>query len=104
MNDADFQTTVTRLVREGWDLTLRQVAVLLAVAEAVEPQTVRGLAKHLNVSKPAITRALDKLSLHDWLRRQTDRTDRRSVLISMTPDGRVAVREMLLGAERRTAA
>ena len=36
-----------------------------------EAQTVRGLAAKLNVAKPAITRALDRLSEFDLVRRKT---------------------------------
>ena len=45
-----------------------------------EAQTVRGLAAKLNVSKPAITRALDRLAELDLVRRKTDPLYRRSVL------------------------
>ncbi len=39
------------------DLTLRQMAVALTLYRSDDPQTGRGLARHLVVSKPAITRA-----------------------------------------------
>ena len=39
---------------------------------------MRGLAAKLAVSKPAITRALDRLSEFDLVRRKTDPLDRRS--------------------------
>ena len=54
-----------------------------------EGQTVRGLAAALNVSKPAITRALDRLAEFDLVRRKTDPLDRRSVLVQRTPKGTV---------------
>ena len=41
--------------RDAPDLTARQMAVVLSVYMAPPPHTVRGLAKILNVSKPAIT-------------------------------------------------
>ena len=44
------------------DLTMRQLAVLLTVYITAPPHTVRGLAANLNISKPAVTRALDRLS------------------------------------------
>ncbi|MBP8296370.1 MAG: MarR family transcriptional regulator [Burkholderiales bacterium] len=89
-----FDRAVLRLVRAGSDLTLRQAAVLLVTATAEDPPTVRGLASDLNVSKPVITRALDKLGGQDLIRRRTDPTDRRSVLITVTPAGRAAAESL----------
>jgi len=39
-------------------------------------RTVRGLAAGLNISKPAIIRALDRLSAFDRTTRESDRIDR----------------------------
>src|SRR3546814_15632070 len=50
------------------DLSSRQMAVLLTVYLTPPPHTVRGLAEGLNVSKPAITRSLDRLSAIGMLR------------------------------------
>jgi DNA-binding MarR family transcriptional regulator len=55
---------------------------------------VRGLAAKLGVSKPAITRALDRLSEFDLVRRKTDPLDRRSVLVQRTATGMAFLREM----------
>ena len=41
-----------------------------------------GLAAELNVSKLAITRALDRLGEFDFARRKVDPLDRRSILVS----------------------
>ena len=59
-----------------------------------EAQTVRGLAAKLNVSKPAITRALDRLSEFDLVRRKTDPLDRRSVLVQRTVFGTAFLRDL----------
>lgn len=69
------------------DLSLRQLAVLLILAEETEMQTVRGLAHRLNVAKPAITRALDRLEQLGMVERVPDLRDRRSVLAQMLPAG-----------------
>ncbi|MBV8913412.1 MAG: MarR family transcriptional regulator, partial [Acetobacteraceae bacterium] len=51
--------TVAALVRrDGPDLSARQLGVLLTCYLHDGGHTVRGLAAELNVSKPAITRAL----------------------------------------------
>ena len=56
--------------------------------------TVRGLAAELEVSKPAITRALDRLGELDLARRKVDPLDRRSVLVQRTPKGSAFLREL----------
>lgn len=81
------QVTVRMLQTSGPDLSARQIAVLLTVYLEDGPHTVRGLAANLRVSKPAITRALDRLSAEGLLNRKTDHNDRRSVLIQRTEKG-----------------
>jgi DNA-binding MarR family transcriptional regulator len=55
---------------------------------------VRGLAEHLQVAKPAITRALDRLEEFDLLRRVDDPTDRRSVNVGRTRAGSAYVEQL----------
>src|SRR5215471_5475076 len=60
------RTAIVELVRrDGPDLSARQLGVFLTCYLDSEAQTVRGLAAKLGVSKPAITRALDRLSEFD---------------------------------------
>ena len=51
------------------------------------------MAEKLRVSKPAITRAVDRLSSLEFVRRKVDESDRRSVLIQRTVRGSVFLRE-----------
>jgi DNA-binding MarR family transcriptional regulator len=89
------RTTIVDLVRrDGPDLSARQLGVFLTCYLETEAQTVRGLAAELCVSKPAITRALDRLSEFDLVRRKTDPLDRRSVLVQRTATGMAFLREM----------
>ena len=75
-------------VREdGPDLSMRQWAILLTVYLNPGPHTVRALARDLNVPKPAISRALDALSILGFIRRARDESDKRIVLVQKTPDG-----------------
>jgi DNA-binding MarR family transcriptional regulator len=70
------------------DMSARQLTVFLKVyLEPGTEHTVRGLAAALNVSKPAITRALDRLAESDFIKRETDKHDRRSVIVRRTPKG-----------------
>ncbi len=87
------RTIVTGVRRDAPDLSARQMALLLTVYLTPPPHTVRGLATTLKVSKPAITRALDRLGELDLIRRKTDENDRRSILIQRTVRGSVFLRE-----------
>ncbi len=79
--------------RDAPDLSARQMAALLTVYMTGPPHTVRGLAATLGVSKPAITRALDRLSELGLARRKTDPRDGRSVVVQRTVKGSVYLSE-----------
>jgi DNA-binding MarR family transcriptional regulator len=86
---------VASVARDGPDLTARQLAVFLKVyLEPNADHTVSGLAAVLNVSKPAITRALDRLEELDFSKREQDRLDRRSVIARRTPAGSAYLRTL----------
>lgn len=89
----------------GPDLSARQLSLLLTVYLTPAPHTVRGLAALLKVSKPAITRALDRLGMLGFARRKRDEKDRRNVLVQRTVKGSVFLSEFaeFVGAERRSA-
>jgi DNA-binding MarR family transcriptional regulator len=89
------RTAIVELVRrDGPDLSARQLGVFLTCYLDNEAQTVRGLAGKLGVSKPAITRALDRLAEFELVRRKTDPLDRRSVLVQRTASGTTFLREI----------
>lgn len=85
--------TVAGLRRAHPDLTTRQFALLLNVYLGPPPHTVRGLARDLNMSKPAVVRALDRLCRLDFVRRKRDDADKRNVLVQRTVKGSVYLRE-----------
>ena len=84
---------VANVRRDAADLSARQMAVLLTVYMTEPPHTVRALAEILNVSKPAITRAIDRLGEFGLARRKTDPRDRRSVIVQRTVKGSVYLAE-----------
>ena len=88
------ETVVSLVPRDGPDLSARQLGVFLTVYLGEGPHTVRGLAASLNVSKPAITRALDRLEEFKLARRKIDPKDRRSVLVQRTDRGAALLREI----------
>ena len=87
-------TVVALVRRDGPDLSARQLGVLLTCYLLDGAHTVRGLAAELNVSKPAITRALDRLGELDLARRKVDPMDRRSVLVQRTLKGTAFLRDL----------
>ena len=88
------ETVVALVRRDGPDLSARQLGVFLTCYLRDGGHTVRGLAADLNVSKPAITRALDRLGELDLARRKVDPLDRRSVLVQRTPKGSSFLRDV----------
>lgn len=84
----DWMNTLLDYVRSGHpDLTNRQMALLMVVYETPGPHTVRGLARDLSVSKPVVTRALNRLGALGYLARQRDDQDRRNVFVARTKAG-----------------
>ena len=75
------------------DLSARQMSLLLSVYLTPASHTVRGLANLLKVSKPAITRAVNRLTGLGMVRRKPDPDDKRSVLIQRTVRGSAFLRE-----------
>ena len=69
------------------DLSARQMALILSVYLGDGPHTVRGLAQALRISKPAVSRALDRLGELGYVRRERDDLDRRNVLVQRTSSG-----------------
>ncbi len=100
-------TIVGTVRRDGPDLSARQLGVLLISYLDQGPHTVRGLAAQLDVSKPAITRSLDRLEELGLARRVVDPADRRSVLVQRTREGSsymAAVRHLMNESARAKVA
>src|SRR5580698_6319190 len=63
------------------------MSLMLSVYLGEGPHTVRGLAQALRISKPAVSRALDRLGELGYVYRQRDDLDRRNVLVQRTQSG-----------------
>ena len=81
------ETLVGLIRHDGSDLTSRQFAVFLLCYVDEGPHTVRGLAERTRLSKPAVSRVLDRLGALGFTRRVADPADKRSVLIACTAEG-----------------
>lgn len=69
------------------DLSARQLAMLMSIYLESGPHTVRSLAKHLGVTKAAISRATDSLCKLGYIERKPDHRDKRSVVLARTSAG-----------------
>jgi DNA-binding MarR family transcriptional regulator len=100
----DFAKAIQSLVRsDARDLSTRQLAVMTTLALEPDLNTVRGLAIHLRISKPAVTRALDRLEEEGLAKRRPDPADRRSVLLAILPAGRAFLDDIEIGLLKPTA-
>jgi DNA-binding MarR family transcriptional regulator len=87
-----WQQVMLSQVRGGSpDLTMRQTVILFTIYLDPPPHTVRGLAAHLNVTKPVITRALDTMGALKLVSRHRDEHDKRNVLVRRTVEGALFV-------------
>lgn len=69
------------------DLSTRQFVIFTTIYLIDGTHTVRSLALKLEVTKAVITRALDTLGTHGFVKRIPDPADRRSIIIQRTPSG-----------------
>lgn len=88
--------------RDGRDLTARQLSAFMIVYTEEEIQTVSSLAEKMNISRPGVTRVMDRLVQFDLISREEDRVDRRRVLARRTPRG-IAFYRDLSGIARSAA-
>lgn len=88
------KVSLSQVLSDQPDLSVRQMAILLTVYLDPPPHTVRGLAAKLEVTKPVITRALDNMGHKKLLTRHRDERDRRNVLIRRTVEGALYVERL----------
>jgi len=81
------QLNMTLVRQDGPILSMRQMGVMLTVYLEGGDHTIRSLAKHLKVTKAAVSRATDSLSGLGFIKRLPDARDKRSILLGRTPKG-----------------
>lgn len=88
--DEKIRKAFLNIVRDpvAGDFTARQICVMTELLNAPQGRTVRDMAEAMSVTKPAITRATDKLSILGWVKRKEDPVDRRSVFLVLQPAGK----------------
>jgi DNA-binding MarR family transcriptional regulator len=98
--------TATALRKMPVDLSSRQTAVLLSVYLVSPPHSIKSLADDLNISKPAICRAVDALEKAKLIKRARDKSDKRNVFVTRTVKGSAYLSEfadIILGASKEAA-
>jgi DNA-binding MarR family transcriptional regulator len=88
-------TLLALVRRDGRDLTARQLTAFLSVFMDEQTHTVSSLAELLHISRPGVTRIMDRLVQFDLVAREEDREDRRRVLVRRTPRGATFFRELV---------
>ena len=90
------RNTLLALVRrDGRDLTARQLTAFLAIYTQEDVLTVSSLAEMMNISRPGVTRVMDRLVHFDLISREEDREDRRRVLARRTARGAAFYRDLV---------
>lgn len=89
-------TIMKRFVAEDiWDeLSMREYDVLYTLSKCSEPIHLGELQEQVLLSQPALSRMVDRLVTRGLIRRETDPSDGRGVLLSLTPDGIEAQRRV----------
>ncbi len=87
--DIWYKTSVKASKNLDFDLSPRQASILLHVYLKTHKHTIKSLSDELNISKAAICRAIDKLSILGFVKRKKDKADKRNVFIVRTINGSV---------------
>lgn len=82
-------TLMKRFVADDiWaDVSIREYDVLYTLSKCSDPIRLGTLQQHVLLSQPALSRMVDRLIARGLVRRDTDPTDARGVLLSLTGDG-----------------
>lgn len=77
----------------GVPISVSEAHALIEVADH-SAITQRGLAEELRLEKSTVSRLIGKLEARAWVVRQTDRRDRRAVVLALTHSGQVVVEKL----------
>lgn len=88
-------TLLALVRRDGRDLTVRQLTAFLSIYMDKTTHSLSSIADLLEISRPGVTRIIDRLAECDLVARQEDREDRRRVLVRRTSAGAAFFREVV---------
>ena len=89
------ETLLALVRRDGRDLSARQLCAFMIVYSRDQVQTVSSLAELMNISRPGVTRVMDRLVQFDLMAREEDAADRRRVLARRTTRGGVFYQDLV---------
>ncbi len=71
-------------------ITSTELQAMVSIdASGVDGVRLTALCEQVNLSQPAVSRLVERLEARDLIDRQADESDRRGVLLRLTPEGRV---------------
>jgi DNA-binding MarR family transcriptional regulator len=88
---------IGRRITATFDLPHGAATALAVIDGARTPLTPSQVSDRVLVASATMTATLDQLEDRGWIRRIPNPADRRSVLVEITPDGRVAADRLLPG-------
>lgn len=99
---AEFSEVTYNLCKNQVDLSTRQMALALYCHDTgtKEKRQVKEIAAWLRISKPAITRAADRLADCGMLQREGLPEDRRACVLTLTSRGMKFVKAMMDGGTK----
>lgn len=110
------ETEIRRRLREEFDMTLPRFDLLAQLERSTEGLLLSEVSRRLMVSNGNVTGLVERLVQEGFVRRVTDRDDRRAARVSLTKSGRAAFTHMAeahggwladmlggLGSDRRKA-
>jgi len=83
-----FFDTVTSLVREGRNFTLRQIAIIGICQQSKDPLTCADVARELEIAQVVVGRAVDLLEHEGLVKRERLEEDRRKIYLHLTATGK----------------
>ena len=83
---------------ERWNLSMREVHVLLFLVNNPELDTARDVVVYRGLSKSQVSQAVDILCCRGFLSRKADAEDRRVVHLAITDQGALPARELFAGS------
>ena len=79
------------IVDDNADLTNRQMAILLTIYDGKDEYSIKKLTEELHLTKPTISRAVERLLELNLVSKRTNPKDRRRVIVEKTFDGNVFI-------------
>lgn len=95
---------LNRRLKAGYDLSISAVTVMAIIDGAGEPITPGVIAERAIIAAASATSVLDTLQRRGLVERRPHPTDRRKLLIDLTPEGRRVLDQILPGVHRLEAA